>query len=78
MGRGRPAGGRRIACDGNRAVRWLTASAAGGVITFLVVCDHARLPVTASLAGWVLTIGGIGGALRRPGAGVGLLAAGRG
>jgi len=55
--------------DDNRIVKWLTGSAAavaGGIgITFLAVCEHARIPAMISLAGWVLIVGGIGWALTR-------------
>ena len=55
--------------DDNRIVKqltWSAAAVAGGIgITFVAVCERARIPAMISLAGWVLVIGGIGWALNR-------------
>jgi hypothetical protein len=48
-----------------RLVHTAATAAAGIAVTFLVLCEHARLQATISLIGWVLAVEGIGWALRR-------------
>ncbi len=50
------------------AMRLAAAAAAASAaiaITFLVMCEDARIPAVISLSGWVLAIAGIGWALHR-------------